>query len=143
MLILSDHGGGWTGGWSDDDPEYASGLSMQEIDDALGAIVADTGIGAFELVGFDACLMGQLEVMSAIAPHAEYAVGSEETEPSLGWGYAGFLRALTENPAMTGRELGQAIVDSYIAQDIRVTDDQARDAAHRRRLHRRRAWSPN
>ncbi len=98
MLILSDHGGGWTGGWSDDDPEYGSGLTMQEIDDALGAIVADTGIGAFELVGFDACLMGQLEVMSAVAPHARYAVGSEETEPSLGWGYAEFLRALTAGP---------------------------------------------
>ena len=89
VLILSDHGGGWTGGWSDDDPEQASGLTMQEIDDALGAIVADTGIGAFELVGFDACLMGQLEVMSAIAPHADTRVGSEETEPSLGWATPG------------------------------------------------------
>jgi hypothetical protein len=126
VLILSDHGAGWTGGWTDDDPEYASGLYMQEIDDTLGAIVADTGIGAFELVGFDACLMGQLEVMSAIAPHATYAVGSEETEPSLGWGYAGFLRALTENTAMTGGELGKAIVDSYIGQDVRIIDDQAR-----------------
>ncbi len=127
VLIMSDHGAGWTGGWSDDDPESGSGLTMQEIDDALGAIVADTGIGAFELVGFDACLMGQLEVMSAIAPHAKYAVGSEETEPSLGWAYAKFLQALNDNTAMTGRELGQAIVDSYIGQDIRITDDQARN----------------
>jgi hypothetical protein len=126
VLILSDHGGGWTGGWSDDDPEYGSGLEMQEIDDTLGSIVADTGIGAFELVGFDACLMGQLEVMSAIAPHAKYAVGSEETEPSLGWAYSKFLQALNDNTAMTGRELGQTIVDSYIGQDIRITDDQAR-----------------
>ncbi len=126
VLILSDHGGGWTGGWSDDDPQFMSGLTMQEIDDALGAVIAATGIDSFELVGFDACLMGQLEVMSAIAPHARYAVGSEETEPSLGWGYAGFLQALTENTAMTGRELGQAIVDTYIDQDTRVTDDQAR-----------------
>ena len=27
---------------------------------------------------------------------------------------------------MTGGELGQAIVDTYIAEDIRITDDQAR-----------------
>jgi hypothetical protein len=126
VLILSDHGGGWTGGWTDDDPEYGSGLSMQEIDDALGAIVADTGIGSFELVGFDACLMGQLEVMSAVAPHARYAVASEESEPSLGWGYAEFLRALRQDPSMTGRELGQAIVDSYVVDDVRITDDEAR-----------------
>ncbi|MBN1320967.1 MAG: DUF4339 domain-containing protein [Thermoleophilia bacterium] len=126
VLILSDHGGGWTGGWSDDDPESGSSLTMQEIDDALGQIVADTGIGAFELVGLDACLMGQLEVMSALAPHALYGVGSEETEPLLGWGYAGFLQALKSDPDMTGRELGQAIVDGYVFQDARITDDQAR-----------------
>jgi hypothetical protein len=128
VLVLSDHGGGWTGGWTDNDPVGGSSLSMQEIDDTIGAIVADTGIGAFELVGFDACLMGQLEVMSAIAPHAKYAVGSAETEPSIGWSYAGFLQALTDNTAMTGRELGQAIVDTYVGQDIRITDEQARRA---------------
>jgi hypothetical protein len=100
---------------------------MQDIDDALGKIIADTGIDAFELVGFDACLMGQLEVMSGIAPHARYAVGSEETEPSLGWAYASFLTALNQNTAMTGGELGKAIVDGYLSQDFRITDDNARN----------------
>ena len=126
VLIMSDHGAGWQGGYHDPDPVEGSNLHMQDIDDALGTILSQTGIGAFELVGFDACLMGQLEVMSAIAPHAKYAVGSEETEPSLGWAYSKFLQALNDNTAMTGRELGQAIVDSYITQDIRITDDQAR-----------------
>lgn len=126
VLILSDHGAGWNGGWTDDAPVSGGKLSMQNIDEALGTILADTGVESFELVGFDACLMGQLEVMSAIAPHARYAVGSEETEPSLGWAYSKFLQALNDNTTMTGRELGQAIVDSYINQDIRITDDQAR-----------------
>ncbi len=71
--------------------------------------------------------MGQLEVMSAIAPHAKYGVGSEETEPSLGWAYASFLASLNNDTAMTGKELGQAIVDSYLSQDFRITDDQARN----------------
>jgi hypothetical protein len=126
VLVLADHGAGWAGGWSDDDPTPLSGLTMQGIDEVLGSVVADTGIGAFELVGFDACLMGQFEVMSVIAPHARYAVGSEENEPALGWGYTGFLQALADNPDMTGFELGQAIVDSYIASDMRVIDDEAR-----------------
>lgn len=126
VLILSDHGAGWDGGWNDNDPVADSAFKMQDIDDALGTIITKTGIGAFELVGFDACLMGQLEVMSAIAPHAKYAVGSEETEPALGWAYAKFLQALNDNPAMTGRELGQVIVDGYIDQDFRITDDRAR-----------------
>jgi hypothetical protein len=126
VLILSDHGAGWDGGWTDDDPNAESKMNMQDIDDALGTIISNTGIGAFELVGFDACLMGQLEVMSAIAPHAKYAVGSQETEPSLGWAYANFLTALNNNTAMSGGELGTDIVNSYIKQDIRITDDQAR-----------------
>ncbi|MBI5952878.1 MAG: hypothetical protein HY865_14570 [Chloroflexi bacterium] len=127
VLILSDHGAGWSGGWNDDSPNEGSSFSMQNIDDALGQIIADTGIDAFELVGFDACLMGQLEVMSGIAPHARYSVGSEETEPSLGWAYADFLTALNENPAMSGGELGQVIVNGYLTQDFRITDDNARN----------------
>ncbi len=127
ILILSDHGAGWSGGWNDNDPVENSSFTMQNIDDALGTIITDTGIDAFELVGFDACLMGQLEVMSAIAPHARYAVGSEETEPSLGWAYASFLTALNENTAMTGGDLGQVIVESYLSQDFRITDDNARN----------------
>jgi hypothetical protein len=126
VLILGDHGAGWDGGWTDDDPVEGSSFRMQDIDDALGKIIAKTGIGAFELVGFDACLMGQLEVMSAIAPHAKYAVASEETEPAIGWAHASYLKALNKNPAMTGKELGKAIVDSYIEQDFRITDDAAR-----------------
>lgn len=128
VLILSDHGAGWLGGWSDDRPNRGSSLRMQDIDEALAQIIANTGIGQFELVGFDACLMGQLEVVSAIAPHARYAVLSEETEPALGWAYAGFLGALAGNPAMSGRDLGQAIVESYITQDARITDPTARQS---------------
>jgi hypothetical protein len=126
VLILSNHGSGWAGGWTDADSKQGGNLSMQQIDNTLGTIVSDTGIGAFELVGFDACLMAQVEVMSALAPHARYAVASEETEPALGWSYAGFLTALTNDTSMTGQDLGQVVVDSYLEQDIRVTDDDAR-----------------
>jgi hypothetical protein len=127
VLILSDHGAGWSGGWNDDSPNEGSSFKMQDIDDALGQIITDTGIDAFELVGFDACLMGQLEVMSGITPHARYAVGSEETEPALGWAYASFLTALNENTAMSGGDLGKIIVDGYLSQDFRITDDAARN----------------
>lgn len=126
VLILSDHGAGWSGGWNDNDPVEGSSFSMQNIDDALGEIIAATGIDAFELVGFDACLMGQLEVMSGIAPHARFAVGSEETEPSLGWAYASFLSDLSQNPHMNGGDLARSIVGSYLTGDFRITDDAAR-----------------
>jgi hypothetical protein len=128
-LILSDHGMGWLGGWSDDDPVPNGEMAMYRIDQALAEIVARNGIGQLEFVGFDACLMAQIETMSAIAPHARYAVASEEVEPALGWAYAGFLKTLTDNPAgLTGADFATAVVDSYITQDFRIVDDAARQA---------------
>lgn len=126
VLMLGDHGAGWSGGWYDDSPNAGSFFKMQDIDNALGTIIKKTGIGQFELVAFDACLMGQLEVMSAIAPHARYAVASEELEPAIGLAYASWLGALNKNPGMTGKDLSKVMVDTYIRQDIRITDDDAR-----------------
>ncbi len=138
MLVMSDHGSGWPGGYSDPDPggrgdhdlllaEYMDdNLWLLEIDAALGAALSQTGLDKLELVGFDACLMSQLEVYTALAPHARYAVASEELEPGLGWAYTGFLSQLVADPAMDGAGLSQAIVNAYIDMDQRIVDDQAR-----------------
>ena len=141
VLILSDHGMGWPGGWSDADPgpggaqpdrsiplSSATGdeLFLMELDKALSDIRAQVGLDKFEIVGMDACLMGHLEVLSALEPYARYAVVSQETEPSVGWAYTSFLEALNDNPAMSGAELSKLIVKSYIEDDQRITDDQAR-----------------
>ncbi|HET9493343.1 MAG TPA: clostripain-related cysteine peptidase, partial [Chloroflexia bacterium] len=137
-LILSDHGMGWPGGWTDPtasnrpraDVPIAEALPNQmflmEIDDALGQIRANTGVDKIELVGMDACLMSGVEVLQSLAPHARYAVASEEVEPALGWAYTSFLSALQENPRMNGADLGRAIVETYIEDDQRIRDDQAR-----------------
>jgi hypothetical protein len=139
VLILSDHGMGWPGGWTDPTaggtPDAAAmpmaaqledHLYLMEIDEALETIRSQTGLDQFEVIGMDACLMGHVEVLSAMAPHARYFVGSQEVEPSLGWAYASFLNALTTNPGMDGGELGRLIVESYIVDDQRITDDSAR-----------------
>ncbi|MFZ1554488.1 MAG: clostripain-related cysteine peptidase, partial [Anaerolineae bacterium] len=137
-LILSDHGSGWPGGFSDPAPggqgrdklalaeEMDDNLWLMEMDTALGAARQKTGLDKFELIGFDACLMGMLEVYTTLTPHARYAVASEEVEPALGWAYAGFLSQLIANPAMNGADLGRTIVNSYIAQDQRILDATAR-----------------
>ena len=126
VLILSDHGEGWPGGWHDPDPEEEAKIWLNEIDAALGQIRAQTGLDKFEMVGFDACLMSHLEVYSAIAPHARYSVASQETEPGIGWAYASFLKELVDDPEMNGSDLSRSIVSSYIIQDERIVDDGAR-----------------
>lgn len=137
VLILSDHGMGWPGGWSDPTSRVSGGevplqsalgdhLYMDELDQALEEIRQLTGIEKFELLGMDACLMGHIEVMSALAPHARYAVLSQETEPSLGWAYTSFLSELSKDTSIDGGQLGQLIVDSYIVDDQRIVDEEAR-----------------
>ncbi len=130
VLILSDHGTGWPGGWSDptavglgrDDIPLARGfgdmLWLMELESALFEIQGITGIDKLEMIGFDACLMSHIEVYNAVAPYANYAVASQEVEPGVGWAYSSFLKSLVDNPGMTGADLGQAIVDSYVAEDI-------------------------
>ncbi len=138
-LIMSDHGMGWPGGWTDPAPGGLGadnivlaqmfgidGLWLMEIDRALEQARAETGLDQFEMIGFDACLMSQLEVFNTLAPHARYAVASQETEPALGWAYTSFLNELVNNPKMDGRELSRSIVDTYINQDQRIVDDDAR-----------------
>ncbi|MDD5591207.1 MAG: clostripain-related cysteine peptidase [Dehalococcoidales bacterium] len=138
VLILSDHGMGWPGGWSDANPKgtgdpdiplaslLGDELYLHEIDDALSLIRANTDLDKFELIGMDACLMGQLEVFTTLEPHARYAVASEEVEPALGWAYTSFLQALNQNPDMNGAELCQLVVKSYIEDDQSILDSSAR-----------------
>jgi len=140
VLIMSDHGMGWPGGWSDPTPAQRDRSSnaplvsamkddiiyLNELEDALAKTIQTTGIDKFDLIGLDACLMSQMEVYTALAPYARYAVASEETEPGLGWAYTAFLSLMVYNPDVTTEEIAANIVDSYISQDQRVTDDQAR-----------------
>ena len=140
VLIMSDHGMGWPGGWTDPEPRGArrssipltqaigDAMYLQEIDGALQTIRDQTGLDAFELVGLDACLMGHMEVFTMLAPHARFAAASQEVEPAVGWAYTAFLSQLVENPDVTGRELGQWIVDTYIIGDQRIQDPAARAA---------------
>jgi hypothetical protein len=137
VLILSDHGMGWPGGWTDPAPggrgdhdialaQMGDQLFLMELDAALQDIRAQTGIDKFELIGLDACLMGHIEVFSALAPHARYAVASQEVEPALGWAYTSFLTTLAQNPNINGAELGRRIVESYIREDQRIVDEAER-----------------
>ena len=138
VLILSDHGMGWPGGWSDPSHRRSGGggiplvdrlgnqLYLMELSRALEQARSAAGIDRFELIGMDACLMAQLEVMTALQPYAHYAVASEEVEPAIGWAYASFLAELVQNPEMSGADLSKAIVNGYIIEDQRVQDPAAR-----------------
>lgn len=111
-LVLWDHGGGWQGLAYDATAQHDS-LSMAELGGALALITLGLG-RPLDLIGFDACLMGQLEVFGAIAPYGLYAIASEELIPGNGWDYQGMLRALNADPPIDVPAVGQAVVDSFM-----------------------------
>ncbi len=127
-LILWNHGGGWRARskaelWRErlekkkekiifkavcwDDTNSGDCLYMDEVQRALNSS------GGAGLIGFDACLMGMVEVAYEIRNYGQVMVGSEETEPWGGWPYNGILGDLTANPSWTPSQLGSAIVDDY------------------------------
>jgi hypothetical protein len=128
-LVMSDHGAGWTYGWTD----QASGSRMKisQITEAVQQVQQSMGGQKFEIIGFDACLMAMIEVYGQLYPYSNYMVASEEAIPSQGWAYAAWLNRLTRDPGMDGRGLSQAIVSTYIIEDtvlsLRATAEEISD----------------
>lgn len=124
MLVLWDHGGGPNRGIGSDPFSHHS-LSL---DDIRGAIAPATQAAGrkLALVGFDACLMGSVEVAQALAPYADYMIGSQELEPGAGQDWAALLSHLTRSPTDSTAAFGRTIVDAFIAKQLK--DDPAAEA---------------
>jgi hypothetical protein len=95
-VFLWDHGGGWTGICTDEDPAGGTGrslLDLGEIRNGLRSGMLAGGVGKLDLIGFDACLMAQLEVALAVHDLADIMVASEAVVPGTGLPYASVLPA--------------------------------------------------
>ncbi len=110
-LILWDHGASWAG-IAFDDTDGEDGINMPELDAALRTIQQQTG-RRIDLIGFDACLMAQIDVALVTAPYADVFVASAELEPNTGWPWDLLLRRLVDNPQQDAATFGTAIVESY------------------------------
>ncbi len=110
-LIFWDHGGGAVIGCGYDEISEKS-LLLPEFEMALASSKAAEE--PLEFIGFDACMMANLETACICSRYANYLVASEELEPGSGWDYS-FLSALSQNPEMTGGEIGRNIGEAYIS----------------------------
>ena len=126
-LILWDHGSGWAPASVDasksntkfiaiDNGSAGDALSIKEISAALVGQPVD-------VLGFDACLMAEIEVAWELRDGARYMVASEGLEPSSGWDYTALFNRFTgtstgnRNPAT----FVQCAVDTYLATGAGVT----------------------
>lgn len=113
-LVISDHGASWPGIGPDEGSDYAV-LDLAEITDAIASGLERAGVDKLDLLGFDACLMANYEVASAVAPLADRLVASQELEPGHGWDYRS-LQLLADDPEATADELGSAILAGFEGQ---------------------------
>jgi hypothetical protein len=114
-LILWSHGNGFAKARSptpkilqDDTDHVPCCLSNAIVRQAL----ADAGVH-FDLLGFDASQMGQIETAYEFKDRADILVFSQETGQANGWDYTAILDGLTRERSMDGEELSRVIVDSY------------------------------
>lgn len=109
-FIFWNHGGGSIAGYGVDENFDYDSLSLLEINYALEESLASEN--KLEFIGFDSCLMATIETAVIAQDYAKYLIASEELEPGYGWDY-NWLADLSQNPDMSGGELGKVIVDKF------------------------------
>ena len=113
-VLFWNHGGGSVTGAAFDELYRNDALTLAEMKAAFSAVFdVDANNPPLEMVGFDTCLMGTVDVAHTFSDVAHYLVGSEEMEPGTGWDYTALFSALAKNPGMNGAQLGREICVSY------------------------------
>lgn len=116
-LIMWDHGNGWSGMAHDNTaPSSVDGhdlLELAELSSALdNALSATPGREKLDLIGFDMCLMAQVEVAEAVADHAEVMLASQAVEDVDGWPYNLVLPAFSDR-TFGVRRLASNIIEGF------------------------------
>ena len=131
-LVLWDHGTGWKYAESNlrkgvcEDFTNDGQLTTEELRNAIKT-VTNNGANKLEIIGFDACLMGMIEVAYELKDFGQYMVASEETEPVSGWNYKKSLEVLVNNPIITADQLGATFVNTYEGYEVTLATINLQD----------------
>lgn len=106
FLIFIGHGQAYTGMLFDQNHGY-DGLTIGELTEGLGS-------WDINLIGFDSCMMGCLEVLSALSPSASYIIASEESEPADGWPYKPWIAYISAHPNESVEQYAKILTDEYM-----------------------------
>ncbi len=95
------------GGVCFDSTSYHNALSIRDIRKVLN------DESNFEIIGFDACVMGEFETIYDLEGQSDFIIASQEEEPSDGWEYQDFLPMSFLTTSTTPAQLSSNIVNSY------------------------------
>ena len=118
MLLLWDHGNGSVGGSCMDENFNYDSLSVAELRNAFSDLFGDSPAeSTFDIVGFDACLMANIDTADALADYADYLIASEENEPGIGWDYEEMIDSLSQDEDISALEFGRFICDTFYEEN--------------------------
>jgi hypothetical protein len=110
---------------------HAYGLKFGRFDDQIvlpelrKAITSARFNPPIDILGFDACGMGKLEIVGELRELATYLIASQVNIPYSGWPYDMILREITRNPGIPPKNLGTAILrrfyESYSPPRVALT----------------------
>jgi hypothetical protein len=114
-LVFCGHGNGWAKGgpdlpggwgWRSCCSDETSGNDSLRVEEDIGVAIAGQGI---DVLGFDACLMGMIEVAWALKDDVDYFVASEEESPRPGWDSATWLAHWLDGDPTPDRLAAEAV----------------------------------
>jgi hypothetical protein len=99
--------------WDDHGGSVVQYIDLAELRDVLWAAYVANDNRRIDVVGHDACLMGQVETYYQMEPYVAYGIASEVGVPLDGYEYGYTFKALIDNPSMHPAELAEQIVIDY------------------------------
>ncbi len=120
-LIFWDHGAGPVGGFGAD--MHIKDLTKEEQKTAIDKMTVplivqglqESAVSKFDIVDFDCCLMGNLEIAVSLSDLSDYLIISPELEPGYGQEYSCWLNLLGKDSSVDSYTVGTTLLDGYKA----------------------------
>ena len=112
MLVLWDHGGGLTYGYGVEQLNRRADNDRSMPTSEIAEAVKDSGV-KFDLIGFDTCLMQDIDLAYSLEPYTDYFLASEESESGYGWNYTLGFSELAKNPGLGTEDFGTYMIASF------------------------------
>lgn len=127
MLVLWDHGGGVALGYGQDDVNDKQSDNYETCMNTSEFLKAVKKAGMkFDVIGFDACLMQDLEIAAKLEPYADYYLASEEVEGGYGWYYTSAFGKLAEDPGMSTEDFAVDMLSCFDQLNTIVKDEDGK-----------------
>ncbi len=122
LFVYWNHGAGWLKegrkeevvkgiSYDDESGNHIDSIGIKKASDAMAYAIGRK----VDIVAYDACLMGMVEVGAQMEDAVDVMIASEETEPGDGWEYIGAMNAIKEDPYASNAVISRKLVKAYMA----------------------------